>query len=86
MWKDSINKLINEEVVKDVINNYIESKCMLKEYKNPQDSETIRACTDMLENVYNKIIGNGASRNEYSLEKLGKIIAELRKLEEQFKM
>lgn len=73
-----------KDIISEVVNNYLKSKCMLKEYKNPNDSETIRVCTDMLENIYNRIISNGGSKNEYSIEKLGKIIVELRKMQKEF--
>lgn len=75
-----------KDLISEVINNYINSKCMLKEYKNPNDSETIRVCADMLESVYNGIISNGGSKNEYSVEKLGKIIKEVRRLQKEFMM
>ena len=74
-----------ENIITEVIDNYIESKCMLKEYKNPIDSETIRTCADTLENMYNNIIYNGASRHEYVIQQLWEAIRKLRKLEDYFK-
>jgi len=72
-------------IVTEVIDDYLRKNTMLKEYKNPMDSETIRVCADQLETLYNNVIANGASRNEYTVEQLLKIIGELRKLERMFR-
>ena len=74
------------DIINEVINNYLNQKMMLKEYKNPKDSETLRVCTDMLQNLYENAINNGTSRHEYVMEKLGNIILELRKLEKNMSM
>ena len=39
----NISRIINEEIKK-----YISGKCMIREFKNPNDAETVRACGDML--------------------------------------
>lgn len=75
-----IDKIVNEQ-----INNLIESKRnMLREYKNPNDRDTVKVCTDQLENLYNSIIERGNSRHDYAIERLSKIIRELRKIERYF--
>lgn len=74
------------DIINEVINEYIGSKCMLKEYKNPNDSETVRVCADQLQNLYNNILSNGVSRHEITLEKLGDAIKELRKLQQMMSM
>lgn len=70
-----------DNIINEVINQYLDKELMLKEYKNPKDSETLRVCTDMLQSVYESAISNGTSRREIVMEKLGNIIMELRKLE-----
>lgn len=74
-----------EKIIAEVIDNYLKKNAMLKEYRNPKDSETIRVCADQLDNLYNTIISNGASKNEYTVEQLHKIVSELRKLEGMFR-
>jgi len=76
----NIKNIISEE-----INNFLKEKCMLREYKNPKDSETVRVCGDMLEEVYNRIIQNGVSKREITVKTMGNIIGELRHLEEMMK-
>lgn len=77
---NKISKIIQEEITK-----YISGKCMLKEYKNPNDAETVRVCGDMLEQLYNSIIENGCSKREITVEMMGNIIGELRRLEQMMK-
>lgn len=77
---NKISKIIQEEITK-----YISGKCMLKEYKNPNDAETVRVCGDMLEQLYNSIIENGCSKREITVEMMGNIIGELRHLEQMMK-
>jgi len=76
---------IKKNIINEVINNYLKSKCMIKEYKNPNDADTVRACGDMLQQLYNNIIGNGMSKREITVEIMAKIIGELRHLEEMMK-
>lgn len=54
---------------------------MTKEYRNPRDAETVRNCIAMLENIHDKAIQNGVSKNEIVVEKLSIIILELKKIE-----
>ena len=75
-----------KDIINEVINEYIGSKKMLKEYKNPNDSETVRVCADQLEGLYNQILGDGISRHEVTIEKLGSIVMELRKLQQMMSM
>ena len=74
--------MMRNDIITEVINDYLGKKTMLREYKNPNDGETVKVCADMLENLYNNIISNGVSRNEYTVQQLFKIIHELRKLQE----
>jgi hypothetical protein len=71
-----------ENVISEVINNYLKKNVMLKEYKNPQDAETLRVCADMLQNLYDNAISNGTSRHEITVQKIHQIIGELRKLQQ----
>lgn len=75
-----INTIISEE-----INKYINEKCMIKEYKNPNDAETVRACGDMLQQLYDNIIAQGSSKREITVETMYKIISQLRHLEEMMR-
>jgi hypothetical protein len=75
-----ISRIISEEITK-----YISGKCMLKEYKNPNDAETVRVCGDTLEQLYNRILQSGYSRREITMETMEKIIGEIRHLEQMMK-
>jgi hypothetical protein len=77
----NLSKIISEE-----INKCINSKCMLREYKNPRDAETVRACRNMLQNLYNNSINNGMSRHEITMENMAKIISDLERLEQVMDM
>lgn len=79
-------KTITENIVTNVINNYIKENCMLKEYKNPKDAETLRVCVDMLQAMYKNIIANGTSTHEITMEKLSNIIHEIEKLEKMMRI
>ena len=74
------------DIISEVINNYIESKCMLREYKNPNDAETVRACRNMLFNLYNNSLRKGMSKREITMEKIAAIIGELERLEQVMNM
>ena len=76
----NINDAISEEIKK-----YISEKCMLREYKNPNDAETVRVCGDTLEQLYNRILQNGCSKREITIEIMAKIIGELRHLEQMMR-
>ena len=71
------SKIISEEITK-----YISGKCMIKEYKNPNDAETVRVCGDTLEQLYNRILQNGCSKREITMELLAKVIKEIRHIEQ----
>ena len=73
----NINRIISEEITK-----YLSDKCMLKEYKNPNDAETVRVCGDTLEQLYQRIVGGGMSKHEITMEMLAKIISDIRRLEQ----
>jgi hypothetical protein len=73
----NLNKIISEEITK-----YLSDKCMLKEYKNPNDAETVRVCGDTLEQLYQRILGEGCSKREITMEMLAKIISDIRHLEQ----
>jgi len=76
----NINRIISEEITK-----YLSDKCMLKEYKNPNDAETVRVCGDTLEQLYQRIVGGGMSKHEITMEMLAKIISDIRRLEQIMK-
>ena len=73
----NFSNIISEEIKK-----VIGEKCMIREYKNPKDAETVRACGDTLEQLYNRIISDGCSRREITVELLSKVIKEIRYLEQ----
>jgi hypothetical protein len=75
-----------KDIISEVINDYVYNKKILKEYKNPEDSKTLMVCANMLQDMYDRIIENGTSKKEYTIEKLGRIIKEIRKLQTQFVM
>ena len=52
-------KINYKKIVAEEISNFLKKDCMLKEYKNPQDSETIRVCGETLKALYDRIIKNG---------------------------
>lgn len=76
----NINSIIKEEITK-----YIGGKCMIREYKNPNDADTVRSCGDMLEQLYSNVIQNGCSKREITVEMMAKIIGELRHLEQMMR-
>jgi hypothetical protein len=75
-----------KDIISEVIHNYINNKNMLMEYKNPEDSKTLMVCGNMLQDMYDKILQNGVSKNEFTIERLRAVINEIRKLEKQFSM
>jgi hypothetical protein len=75
-----------KDIISEVINDYVYNKKILKEYKNPEDSKTLIVCGNILQDMYDRIIENGGSKNEYTIEKLGEIISEIRKLQVKFSM
>ena len=75
-----ISNIISEEIRK-----VIGGKRMLREYKNPKDAETVRVCGDTLEQLYSRIISDGCSRREITMETMEKIIGDIRHLEQMMK-
>jgi hypothetical protein len=71
-----------DKIIKEEVNKYIGSKCMIKEFKNPKDAETVRVCGDTLEQLYQRILGEGCSKREITMEMLAKIISDIRHLEQ----
>jgi hypothetical protein len=76
---------MSKDIISEVINNYINSKCMLREYKNPNDAETVRVCGDTLQQMYDRILQQGSSKREITMEYLQRIIGEIRHLEEMMR-
>lgn len=76
---------MKKDIISEVINNYISSKYMLNEYKNPNDAETVRVCGDTLQNLHDKIVSQGTSKREITIEIMQKIIGDLRHLEEMMR-
>ena len=76
---------MKKDIISEVINNYINSKCMLREYKNPNDAETVRVCGDTLQQMYDRILQQGSSKREITMEYLQRIIGEIRHLEEMMR-
>ena len=74
-----------KDIISEVINNYIENKCMLREYKNPNDADTVRSCGDMLQQLYNNLLQNGCSKREITIEMMARIIGEIRHLEQMMR-
>lgn len=74
-----------DNIITEIINDYVKSKCMLREYKNPNDAETVRVCGDTLQQMYDRIIQQGSSKREITVEYLQKIIGEIRHLEEMMR-
>lgn len=68
-------------VVAEVVNNYVDKKIMLSEYKNPVDVETIRVCANMLTTLHDKIVSSGVSKHEITVEKIAKVVDDLKRIE-----
>ena len=74
-------------VVRREINRFLVNECnMLKEYRNPTDAETVRVCKDMLQQLHDKIVSNGTSKHEVTVEVMLNIIGELNHLEQMMSM
>lgn len=69
-------------VVAEVVNNYVDKKIMLSEYKNPVDVETIRVCANMLATLHDKIVSSGVSKHEITVEKIAKVVDDLKRIED----
>ena len=75
------------KIIKETISKYISEECkMLREFKNPKDAETVRACGDMLQSLHDSIVENGVSKREVTVVMMNKIIGEIGHLEEMMTM
>lgn len=70
-----------KDIIAEVINNYLNSKCMISEnFYWGDDLQTMRKCNESLKGVYERLVGNGLSKNVYIVQQLGEIIGKLDKL------
>jgi DNA-binding FrmR family transcriptional regulator len=70
-----------KDVISEVINNYLNSKCMIKENSYwGDDLQTLHACEESLKGVYGRLIDKGLTKNVYIVQQLGEIIGKLEKL------
>lgn len=70
-----------KDVISEVINNYLNSKCMIKENSYwGDDLQTLHACEESLKGVYGRLIDKGLTKNVYIVQQLGEIISKLEKL------
>lgn len=72
---------VMKDVIAEVINNYLNSKCMVNEHFYwGDDLQTMRKCSEALKGVYNRLLNNGLSKNVFTVQQLGDIIDKLEKL------
>lgn len=70
-----------KDIVAEVINNYLNSKCMVNEnFYWGDDLQTMRKCSEALKGVYERLLNNGLSKNVFTVQQLGDIISKLEKL------
>ena len=71
-----------KDIITEVINDYLNSKCMIKEnfYWGESDARAMRNCKQTLSNVYDRMLKNGLTKNVYVVQQLGDIIHRLDKL------
>ena len=70
-----------KDIVTEVINNYLNSKCMVNEHFYwGDDLQTMRKCKEALRGVYDRLLNNGLSKNVFTVQQLGDIISKLEKL------
>ena len=71
-----------KDIITEVINNYLNSKCMINEnlYWGKGDVRAMRNCKQTLADVYNRMLKNGLTKNVYVVQQLGDIINRLDKL------
>ena len=70
-----------KDVISEVINNYLNSKCMIKENSYwGNDLQTLHACEESLKGVYGRLIDKGLTKNVYTVQQLWEIISKLEKL------
>lgn len=72
---------VMKDVIAEVINNYLNSKCMVNEHFYwGDDLQTMRKCKEVLRGVYDRLLNNGLSKNVFTVQQLGDIINKLEKL------
>lgn len=70
-----------KDVISEAINNYLNSKCMIKENSYwGDDLQTLHVCEESLKGVYGRLIDKGLTKNVYIVQQLGEIISKLEKL------
>ena len=70
-----------KDVISEVINSYLNSKCMIKENSYwGDDLQTLYNCEESLKGVYGRLIDKGLTKNVYIVQQLGEIISKLEKL------
>lgn len=71
-----------KDIITEVINNYLNSKCMVNEnfYWGESDLKAMRSCKQTLSEVYDRMLNNGLTKNVYVVQQLGDIINRLNKL------
>ena len=71
-----------KDIITEVINNYLNSKCMVNEnfYWGESDLRAMRNCKQTLSGVYDRMLSNGLTKNVYVVQQLGDIINRLDKL------
>lgn len=71
-----------ENIITEVINDYLKSKCMINEnfYWGEGDLKAMRNCKKTLSEVYDRMLKNGLTKNVFVVQQLGDIINRLDKL------
>ena len=71
-----------KDIITEVINNYLKSKCMINEnfYWGEGDLRAMRNCKKTLSEVYDRMLKNGLTKNVFVVQQLGDIINRLDKL------
>ena len=71
-----------ENIITEVINDYLKSKCMINEnfYWGEGDLKAMRNCKKTLSEVYDRMLENGLTKNVFVVQQLGDIINRLDKL------
>lgn len=71
-----------KDIITEVINDYLKSKCMINEnfYWGESDLRAMRNCKKTLSEVYDRMLKNGLTKNVFVVQQLGDIINKLDKL------
>lgn len=71
-----------KNIITEVINDYLKSKCMINEsfYWGEGDLRAMRNCKKTLSEVYDRMLKNGLTKNVFVVQQLGDIINRLDKL------